>query len=88
MREKAIEDIVRKTCEQVVLVKLFPRSAIQVVVQLMHEAGGLLSSIINGACMALVHAGKSLPVGSCLSNMSMFHSHHGMGTWVERKPLP
>jgi len=57
VREKAIEDIVRKTCEQVVLVKLFPRSAIQVVVQLMHDAGGLLSSIINGACMALVHAG-------------------------------
>jgi len=57
VRERAIEDIVRKTCEQVVLVKLFPRSAIQVVVQLMHDCGGLLSCVINGACMALVHAG-------------------------------
>jgi len=57
VREKAIEDIVKKTCEQVVLVKLFPRSAIQVVVQLMHDSGALLSCIINGACMALVHAG-------------------------------
>jgi len=57
VKEKRIEDVVRKTCEQVVLIKLFPRSAIQIVMQLMHDGGSLLSTLINGACMALVHAG-------------------------------
>jgi len=57
VREKNMEDIVRKTCEQAILLKLFPRSAVQIVIQLMHDSGGLLSCLINSACMALVHAG-------------------------------
>lgn len=57
VREKALENFVCKTCEEVVLTKLFPRSAIQIVLQLIHDSGSLLSCLINAACMALVHAG-------------------------------
>jgi len=57
VKEKNMEDIVRKTCEHAILLKLFPRSAVQIVMQLMHDSGALLSCLINSACMALVHAG-------------------------------
>jgi len=57
VKEKAVENVVSKTCEEVVLMKLFPRSAIQIVLQLMHDSGSLLSCLINAACMAMVHAG-------------------------------
>jgi len=57
VKEKALEEIVTKTCEEVVLIKLFPRSAIQIVMQLLQDSGSLLSCLINGACMAMVLAG-------------------------------
>jgi len=67
VKEKALEEIVTKTCEEVVLVKQFPRSAIQVVMQLLQDSGSLLSCLINGACMALVLAG--VPMKCMLSSV-------------------
>jgi len=57
VKEKLLEEIVRATCEEVILVKLYPRSAIQIVMQLIQDSGSMLSCLINSACMALILTG-------------------------------
>jgi len=56
-REKALEAILTKTCEEVALVTMHPRSAIQIVFQIVQDSGSMLSCLINGASMAMLNAG-------------------------------
>uniref|UniRef100_A0ABM0M419 Exosome complex component RRP46-like n=1 Tax=Saccoglossus kowalevskii TaxID=10224 RepID=A0ABM0M419_SACKO len=61
--EKFQERLIRNTCETIVLTALHPRSSINIIIQVMHNAGSLLSCCVNSTCMALLDAG--LPM-SCL----------------------
>lgn len=43
MKEKSLEDIISKTCEEITLTTLHPRSAMQVVFQIMQDSGSVSS---------------------------------------------
>ncbi|XP_054855265.1 exosome complex component RRP46 [Eublepharis macularius] len=60
--ERSREQMIKKTCEAVVLGTLHPRSSITIVIQVVTDAGSLLSSCLNATCMGLVDAG--LPMNS------------------------
>ncbi|XP_051253524.1 exosome complex component RRP46 isoform X2 [Dicentrarchus labrax] len=63
VRERSQEQCVRETCEASLLLTLHPRSSLTLILQVIHDAGSLLSCCLNAACMALMDAG--LPM-SCL----------------------
>lgn len=67
VKEKVMEKIIAKTCEQAIIASLHPRSAIQVVLQIVHDSGSLLSCLINAACLSLVHAG--LPMRNMIASV-------------------
>lgn len=72
VKEKSLENLIAKTCEEVALTTLHPRSAMQIVIQILQDSGSLLSCLLNSACMAMVHAGipmKSMmvAVSCCIS---------------------
>ncbi|NWR36963.1 EXOS5 protein, partial [Tachuris rubrigastra] len=60
--ERSREQQLRQTCEAVVLGVLHPRTAVTLVLQVLSDAGSLLSCCLNAACMGLLDAG--LPLSS------------------------
>uniref|UniRef100_A0A8C0JHZ0 Exosome component 5 n=2 Tax=Chelonoidis abingdonii TaxID=106734 RepID=A0A8C0JHZ0_CHEAB len=60
--EKNREQLIRKTCEAVILGTLHPRTSISIVLQVISDAGALLACCLNAACMGLMDAG--LPMKS------------------------
>nr|XP_028598011.1 exosome complex component RRP46 isoform X2 [Podarcis muralis] len=60
--ERSREQMIKKTCEAVVLGTLHPRSSITVVLQVVTDAGSLLASCLNATCVGLMDAG--LPMKS------------------------
>ncbi|XP_053865617.1 exosome complex component RRP46 [Malaclemys terrapin pileata] len=60
--EKNREQLIRKTCEAVILGALHPRTSISIVLQVISDAGALLACCLNAACMGLMDAG--LPMKS------------------------
>ncbi|NXF42390.1 EXOS5 protein, partial [Nyctibius bracteatus] len=58
--ERSREQLLRRTCETVVLRVLHPRTAITLVLQVLSDAGSLLSCCLNAACMGLLDAGLPL----------------------------
>nr|XP_033810857.1 exosome complex component RRP46 [Geotrypetes seraphini] len=62
VQEKNQEQIIRNTCEAVVLATLHPRTSITIVLQVVSDAGSLLACCLNAACMGLLDAG--LPMKS------------------------
>ncbi|NXV80970.1 EXOS5 protein, partial [Atlantisia rogersi] len=60
--ERSRERLLRQTCEAVVLGVLHPRTAITLVLQVLSDAGSLLSCCLNAACVGLLDAG--LPLSS------------------------
>ncbi|NXL54978.1 EXOS5 protein, partial [Podilymbus podiceps] len=60
--ERSREQLLRQTCEAVLLGVLHPRTAITLVLQVLNDAGSLLSCCLNAACMGLLDAG--LPLAS------------------------
>ncbi|XP_004598054.2 exosome complex component RRP46 [Ochotona princeps] len=63
--EKSREQLIRSTCEAVVLGALHPRTSITVVLQVVSDAGSLLACCLNAACMALVDAGVPMRALFC-----------------------
>uniref|UniRef100_A0A8C9D291 Exosome component 5 n=1 Tax=Panthera leo TaxID=9689 RepID=A0A8C9D291_PANLE len=63
--EKSREQLIRNTCEAVVLGALHPRTSITVVLQVVSDAGSLLACCLNAACMALVDAGMPMRALFC-----------------------
>ncbi|NXD45784.1 EXOS5 protein, partial [Copsychus sechellarum] len=63
--ERSREQLLRQTCEAVVLGVLHPRTAISLVLQVLSDAGSLLSCCLNAACMALLDAGLPLATLFC-----------------------
>ncbi|XP_028395956.1 exosome complex component RRP46-like [Dendronephthya gigantea] len=55
--EKAMERLIRNTCDSTIITTLHPRSAMTIVVQEVCNDGSLLSCCINGACMGMLNAG-------------------------------
>ncbi|XP_064104600.1 exosome complex component RRP46-like [Macrobrachium nipponense] len=58
--ERALESVITKTVEQVILIHLHPRTAVNVTIQEMQSDGLALSTSINAACMALLDAGVQM----------------------------
>ncbi|OWK59655.1 Exosome complex component RRP46 [Lonchura striata] len=63
--ERSREQLLQQTCEAVVLGVLHPRTAISLVLQVLSDAGSLLSCCLNAACMALLDAGLPLSALFC-----------------------
>ncbi|XP_075773941.1 exosome complex component RRP46 [Pelodiscus sinensis] len=60
--EKSREQLIRRTCEAVILGTLHPRTSVTIVLQVVSDAGSLLACCLNAACMGLMDAG--LPMKS------------------------
>ncbi|NXY52246.1 EXOS5 protein, partial [Ceuthmochares aereus] len=60
--ERSREQLLRQTCEAVLLGGLHPRTAVTLVLQVLSDAGSLLSCCLNAACMGMLDAG--LPLSS------------------------
>ncbi|XP_067170571.1 exosome complex component RRP46 [Apteryx mantelli] len=56
------EQLIRRTCEAVLLGALHPRTAVTLVLQVLSDIGSLLSCCLNAACLGLLDAG--LPLAS------------------------
>ncbi|XP_013380191.1 exosome complex component RRP46 [Lingula anatina] len=55
-KEKIQERILRNTCETAIAATLYPRTAIDIVIQEMHNSGSFLATCINCVCMAMLDA--------------------------------
>ena len=68
--QRGREKLIRTACEQALLTQLHPRASVNLTVQEMQDAGGMLAASINAACLALMDSGLSMhhPVAavSCL----------------------
>ncbi|KYO26310.1 exosome complex component RRP46 [Alligator mississippiensis] len=58
--ERSREQMVRRACEAALLGELHPRSSVTLVLQVVSDAGSLLSCCLNAACLALLDAGLPL----------------------------
>ncbi|XP_065511150.1 exosome complex component RRP46 [Caloenas nicobarica] len=63
--ERSREQLLRGTCEAVVLGGLHPRSAITLVLQVLSDGGSLLSCCLNAACLVLLDSGLPLSALFC-----------------------
>lgn len=61
------ESVLRHTLEGVILLTLHPRTAIQIVVQVVQQDGSILACAVNAACAALADAGVPM---SCMVGAS------------------
>ncbi|XP_027734942.1 exosome complex component RRP46 [Empidonax traillii] len=76
--ERSREQQLRQTCEAVVLGVLHPRTAVTLVLQVLSDAGSLLSCCLNAACMGLLDAG--LPLSSLFCGVTCALSPDGTVT--------
>ncbi|NXA57632.1 EXOS5 protein, partial [Nothocercus julius] len=60
--ERSREQLIRRVCQAVLLGALHPRTGVTVVLQVLSDAGSLLSCCLNAACLGLLDAG--LPLAS------------------------
>ena len=70
--ERELEQLLVSTLQPCLITALHPRTAISIVVQVTHDDGGLLSAALNGACVALMHAGvpmRGMLTGCCIAMM-------------------
>ncbi|CAL4125482.1 unnamed protein product [Meganyctiphanes norvegica] len=58
--ERAIEALIRRTVEQVILIRQHPRTAVNLTVQEMQDDGLTLACALNASCMALMDAGVQM----------------------------
>ncbi|XP_038623534.1 exosome complex component RRP46 [Tachyglossus aculeatus] len=63
--EKSQERLIRTTCDAVLLGTLHPRTSVTVVLQVVSDAGSLLSCCLNAACLGMVDAGLPLRALFC-----------------------
>ena len=54
--DKFQQDFIRNTCETAIITSLHPRTAINIIIQEMHNSGSLLACSINAAFLALLDA--------------------------------
>lgn len=54
-----LASIIRGALEQTILLELFPRSQVDVCIQVLHADGGVLGACINAAMLAAADAGAN-----------------------------
>ncbi|KAG5899886.1 hypothetical protein JTB14_012349 [Gonioctena quinquepunctata] len=57
VKDRLFESLIRNTCEIALAASLYPRSAVLVTLQEMHNSGQLVSCAINAACLACLNSG-------------------------------
>ncbi|NXX82260.1 EXOS5 protein, partial [Urocolius indicus] len=62
VQERSWEQLLRQSCEAALLGELHPRCSLTLVLQVLSDAGALLSCCLNASCLALLDAG--LPLSS------------------------
>ncbi|CAG9813797.1 unnamed protein product [Phaedon cochleariae] len=55
--DRLFESLIRNICEASLVASLYPRSAVLVTIQEMHNSGSLVSCAVNAACMACLNSG-------------------------------
>ncbi|XP_053330154.1 exosome complex component RRP46 [Spea bombifrons] len=65
VQERSREQLIRETCESVIMGCLHPRTSITAVLQIVHDAGSLLACCLNAACMGLMDAGLPMRALFC-----------------------
>ncbi|XP_040298287.1 exosome complex component RRP46 [Bufo bufo] len=65
IQEKNYEQLIRETCESVILGTLHPRTSITIVLQVINDAGSLLACFLNAACMGMMDAGLPMRALFC-----------------------
>ncbi|XP_014671963.1 PREDICTED: exosome complex component RRP46-like isoform X2 [Priapulus caudatus] len=75
-KEKATEQLIKSTCETVLLVALHPRTAVVIVLQEMQNTGSLLSCCINACCQALMDAGINMRCLVCAVTTTVDQEGH------------
>ncbi|XP_075692333.1 exosome complex component RRP46 [Rhinoderma darwinii] len=65
IQEKYQEQLIRETCESVILGTLHPRTSITIVLQAINDAGSLLACCLNAACMGMMDAGLPMRAMFC-----------------------
>ncbi|XP_077141815.1 exosome complex component RRP46 isoform X1 [Ranitomeya variabilis] len=65
IQEKTHEQLVRETCEAVILGTLHPRTSITIVLQVINDGGSLLACLLNAACMGMMDAGLPMRATFC-----------------------
>uniref|UniRef100_A0A8C0AMQ6 Exosome component 5 n=1 Tax=Buteo japonicus TaxID=224669 RepID=A0A8C0AMQ6_9AVES len=88
--ERSREQLLRQTCEAVLLGVLHPRTAITLVLQVLSDAGSLLSCCLNTACMGLLDTG--LPPSSLFCGVTCAIDPDSIiildpTTWQEQPPF-
>ena len=58
--ERTAEAFVGRTLEEAVVVDSYPRKTLCVVLQVVHDDGGLLACLVNAACAAMIDAGVEM----------------------------
>ncbi|XP_071453880.1 exosome complex component RRP46 [Hetaerina americana] len=58
--DKTRENLIGNTCSSAILTTLYPRTSVSIILQEMHNAGGLLACSINAACLALIRSGIAM----------------------------
>mmetsp|Transcript_21944 Transcript_21944/g.36351 ORF Transcript_21944/g.36351 Transcript_21944/m.36351 type:complete len:247 (+) Transcript_21944:18-758(+) len=64
--ERDLEHSLRRSIEVIAISKLFPRTGITVILQIVHDDGALVSTAFNAACLALMDAG--VPISTTMSS--------------------
>ncbi|KAG8548743.1 hypothetical protein GDO81_024342 [Engystomops pustulosus] len=65
IQDKNHEQLIRETCESVILGTLHPRTSITIVLQVINDGGSILSCFLNAACMAMMDAGLPMNAMFC-----------------------
>lgn len=81
--------MIKSTFEPVVHTQLYPRSEIDVFVQVLQQDGGLLSAAINATTLALITAGISLFDYVCSVSAGVYATHPLLDlTTLEENDVP
>lgn len=67
---------VKQTFEPVVITTLYPRSQIDIYLQVIQQDGGVLQACVNAATMALIDAGVAMTDYVCACTAG----------WIDREP--
>ncbi|XP_069799470.1 exosome complex component RRP46 [Dendropsophus ebraccatus] len=78
IQEKNQEQLIRETCESVILGTLHPRTSITIVLQVINDGGSLLACFLNAACMGMMDAG--LPMRSMFCGVTCTLNDDGLIT--------
>ncbi|XP_011496302.1 PREDICTED: exosome complex component RRP46 [Ceratosolen solmsi marchali] len=60
VNDRLMESYIKDVCEASLITSLYPASSISVNIQELEDCGGLLASVINASCLALINSGLAM----------------------------